>query len=404
MRRALITVTSSLLAACGAATPGGELDGGAGAPTWYRDVLPIAQTQCTGCHVTGGIAPFALDTWASARPMAAAMADAVAQRRMPPWPAAQDCGGPFVDARVLTAEQIATFEAWARAGAPEGDPADAPPGPSVTAQALPRVDATLTMAEPYTPSANLADDYRCFLVDPALPQAKVVTGYDIVPGATAVVHHVILYVVDTQAALARDAQEAGAGWQCFGDADLPSDGALGAWAPGMSAVVYPRGTGIQLAPGQALAMQVHYNTQGGRVPDQTSVKLMFGAGTETRAYLLGLVANKFSIPPQAVDYRHEKAFPNTLGFPLKLYGFMPHMHTLGRRITMTGGADNACLVDIPRWDFHWQGQYFRKAPFLLPAGEAVTLKCSWDNPTAQTVTWGEGTADEMCFAFVYATP
>jgi hypothetical protein len=31
------------------------------------------------------------------------------------------------------------------------------------------------------------------------------------------------------------------------------------------------------------------------------------------------------------------------------------------------------------------------------------MDCTWDNPTSETIRWGEGTADEMCFAFIYAT-
>ena len=70
---------------------------------------------------------------------------------------------------------------------------------------------------------------------------------------------------------------------------------------------------------------------------------------------------------------------------------------------MSGGASDTCIVDIPRWDFHWQTQYFRKTAFQLPNNTGIKLDCTWDNPTNAAVTWGEGTSDEMCFAFVYAT-
>jgi hypothetical protein len=33
----------------------------------------------------------------------------------------------------------------------------------------------------------------------------------------------------------------------------------------------------------------------------------------------------------------------------------------------------------------------------------INLQCTWTNPTSSTVTFGEGTADEMCLAFLYAT-
>ena len=56
-----------------------------GAPTFYRDVLPILQRHCQSCHRTGEIGPMSLVTYQQVRPMAHAVADSVRQRRMPPW-------------------------------------------------------------------------------------------------------------------------------------------------------------------------------------------------------------------------------------------------------------------------------------------------------------------------------
>lgn len=277
---------------------------------------------------------------------------------------------------------------------------------ATTSQRLKKVDATLAMPAPYTPAATRRDDYRCFIIDPKLAASTIVTGYDIAPGSQKVVHHVILYAVRRADAVAEDAKDTTAGWECFGGVGISSTGALGAWAPGGSAVVYPFGTGIRVEPDQVLAMQVHYNTDNGTDADSTSVKLQYGVGGETAATLLPLVARRFSIPPGATGYSYSQRFANTFGFPLKLYGFLPHMHTLGKTITMRAGATtmDTCLVDIPRWDFHWQTQYFREKPYTLEPNASVELRCSWDNPTTRTVTWGEGTSDEMCFAFVYAAP
>ncbi len=390
----------------GASAGGSAVGGGAAAmPTWYRDVLPITQVSCANCHKMGGIGPFPLQTYAQAQPIAAAMKAAVVAKRMPPWMPDNSCGGPFVGDRSLSQTQIDTIARWADTGATEGNPADAPAAPGPIGE-LPRIDATLTMPEPYTPSQTLTDDYRCFLVDPALTANRFVVGYDIQPGVTAEVHHVIVYIVDRAAARTKDMNDQGPGWQCFGDSGLQSTGPIGAWAPGSGAVVYPSGTGIELQPSQALAMQIHYNTATTRVPDTSAVKVMYSpAGASlTRAYLLPLVANGFAIPPNSTGYSFTDTFQNpTRVLPIKIYGLLPHMHTLGKRITIRGPS-NQCLVDIPAWDFHWQQQYFRAQPFTLAGTESVSMTCTWDNPTNRVVRWGEGTADEMCFAYIYATP
>src|SRR5919197_2816287 len=56
------------------------------APSFARDVAPILANRCTSCHQLGGIAPFSLETAASAHVEADAIARAVSTRRMPPWP------------------------------------------------------------------------------------------------------------------------------------------------------------------------------------------------------------------------------------------------------------------------------------------------------------------------------
>src|ERR1700677_4195938 len=48
-----------------------------GAPTFYRDVLPILQRHCQSCHRTGEIGPMSLVTYQQVRPMAHAVADSV---------------------------------------------------------------------------------------------------------------------------------------------------------------------------------------------------------------------------------------------------------------------------------------------------------------------------------------
>lgn len=398
---ALVTLAFSCGNPNGTGTGGGAGGGNGNGITYYKDVLPITQVACNGCHTTGGIGPFALDSYEAAKPRSVLIADAVKNKRMPPWPASKDCGGSFVGDRTLTDAQIDTLVKWHEGGAAEGNAADAPMA-APPAEQLPKVDLTRQMASAYTPTQR--DDYRCFILDPQLAQQEVVVGYDIAPGSKKVVHHVIMYIVPRTRAVTKDAEDATPGWECFGGANVTTNGTLGAWAPGGSAVMFPANTGIRINTNEVIAMQVHYNLDNGSDSDQTSVKLMYGTGSERSAFLLPLVADSFNIPPNAVNYAHSESFPNSLGFPLYLWGFLPHMHTKGKTIKMTAGGANDCLVEIPKWDFHWQNQYFRKTAYQLSASSSVRMSCSWDNPTNANVTWGEGTSDEMCFAFVYATP
>jgi hypothetical protein len=40
---------------------------------------------------------------------------------------------------------------------------------------------------------------------------------------------------------------------------------------------------------------------------------------------------------------------------------------------------------------------------VLP-GDVLTTTCTYDNPSTSTVTFGEGTRDEMCFDFITVYP
>ena len=375
-------------------------------PTWSRDVLPVVQVRCQGCHTKGGIAPFSLETYGEAAPHAPAIASLVESRTMPPWKADDACQ-PIKESRRLTDNELSVIVAWARGGAPEGDPAQAKLNPT-SLPSLPWVDTELSMSSPYTPNAARPDDYRCFVIDPKLPGERDLIGYDIVPGQRSLVHHVLLYGVRRAEAERLDAAEPGPGYTCFGGPG--SDGALGtvygAWVPGTSATQYPEGTGITMPTDDVIVMQIHYNTAHchGRVhqtaPDLSTIKLQLAKGrVEKPAIIFPIADLNFTIPPKSSNFTTTVSFP----FPASamLYGMGPHMHTRGRKITVS--ADNTCLVNVPSWDFNWQQLYQFSTPLALKPGVRLKLSCTWDNASDKIVRWGEGTDDEMCLNYFYLT-
>src|SRR5579872_4696434 len=91
--------------------------------TWSREVVRIVNARCLGCHVAGGVAPFALTSYDAARPWAKAMRDEVVSRHMPLWPAARGFGH-FSNDPTLSPFEIDLIAAWADGGAPKGDDKD----------------------------------------------------------------------------------------------------------------------------------------------------------------------------------------------------------------------------------------------------------------------------------------
>lgn len=371
--------------------------------TYYKDVQPILQRSCQGCHTAGGIAPFPLTTYDEARAFAAPMSGAVQARRMPPWMPAADCQH-FQGARTLLQDEIDTIYSWAADGAQPGDERDAPPSMLPAVVALPWVDATLEPGADFTPAAKLTTDYHCSLLDPRLAQATDLIGYEVIPGARQQVHHVLLYPADAAEAQALDAKDAAPGWTCFGGPGTSRTGMIGAWVPGMPPINYPAGTGIQLQAGQVLVMQIHYDNHGGGAwaADRTKVRLQYARQpVSQRGQMLAVRDATFSVPPGAVNY----AVETTIKAPsdMTLYGIAPHAHQAAQRIRVE--SPGACLIDIPRWDFSWQQLYFYDAPAGLPVkrGTQVKLTCVYNNTTTSPLRWGESTTDEMCLSYLYVT-
>src|SRR5579862_3650406 len=94
--------------------------------TYDKDVLPILQKNCQGCHRPGQVAPMPFLSYAQVRPWAKAIKVAVVSKKMPPWFADPQYGH-FVNDRSMKPSDIDTIAKWVDNGAVEGDVKDAPP-------------------------------------------------------------------------------------------------------------------------------------------------------------------------------------------------------------------------------------------------------------------------------------
>jgi hypothetical protein len=382
--------------------------------TYYGDVRPILAARCLSCHTGDGIAPFALDSYDLSRAMAARIALATRERRMPPFLA--DGSGScqtYATTRWLSERELDVLDAWSAQGAPEGDPSTL--GPTVVAPpTLTPPVATLDTGVDYTPSTAREDDYRCFVVEaPIATGPYFVTGSEMHPGNARIAHHAIVYAPtnDAQADAARalDETEDGPGYTCFGGAGVRAM-PVALWAPGAGATLYPTGTGVQLEGGRPLIIQIHYNTHAAPgTSDRSHFDLQTVTSGVTPAYWVPIADTGLVLPPHmssagATASAHVVDLTR-LTINLHAYGTAPHMHTLGRSthvsVTRDGGEEE-CLLELPRWDFHWQQAYFYERPIPLAPTDLLTITCDFDTSSrSETTTWGEGTSDEMCIDFLY---
>lgn len=431
---ALVTIS---LCACGddseqeaqvadaGATDAGKAD--AGTITWHGEVRAIVEGNCVGCHVEGGAAPFPLDTYAAAAPLAGAMAEATRTGRMPPWKADPDCR-PMVGERLLEASEIAAIGAWAAAGAPEGQASAYAPPAEDDAVDLGAPDIVSDPGEDYTADPTRPDDYRCFVVDHDFAVDTWVTAVDFAPGERKVVHHIVLFLVEPEQVPEveqRDAAEPGPGYTCYGGTGTAGTVVLAAWVPGAQPTVFPEGAAARIAAGARLVTQVHYNTLAtDPVPaDRSAVQLWTLESGQTPKDVIDVIGlTHAGLRIEAGDAESVQSREITLANGGRFIGVLPHMHQLGRTIRLDlvrSDGESACMADIPDWDFNWQQTYFYTDAAWVDAEplDRLRFSCVYDNsvenqPTVngerlppRDVTWGEGTLDEMCLFFLYrSTP
>ncbi|MGH9659621.1 MAG: thiol-disulfide isomerase, partial [Bryobacteraceae bacterium] len=162
-------------------------------PTYNKDVLPVLQARCQGCHRPGEAAPFSMLAYKDTRPWAKAMKEAVLSRRMPPWSADRSVGH-FKNDASLSAREIETLAGWVDGGAPEGDPKDAPkPLEFVEGWNIGKPDAVFEMPTPFEVPAQGTVDYQWVVIPVGYKEDKWLSGVECRPGDRAVVHHIIAF-------------------------------------------------------------------------------------------------------------------------------------------------------------------------------------------------------------------
>jgi len=121
VRAAQLTAGALILLGASLARQPRVLSANSADPTFAEDVAPIFYRNCTACHHPGGLAPFSLVEYDSAKAKLDETRDAVAAGVMPPWHAEGPHGVFRNDRRLADAEPFrGSRKAAALEGAHEG--------------------------------------------------------------------------------------------------------------------------------------------------------------------------------------------------------------------------------------------------------------------------------------------
>ncbi|PHN06391.1 T9SS type A sorting domain-containing protein [Flavilitoribacter nigricans] len=380
-------------------------------PNWSENVACIIYNNCASCHTTGGIAPFPLLSYDDVKLYAGLIKSVVSEGIMPPWPPDPDYH-PLADERILTDAEIRTIVDWVDGGTPAGDLLLAPDPPdNQGAEVIADPDLVVQLPA-YTSKAVNGDEYRCFVFPSELLEDRFITGFEVIPGNRNIVHHVLVFQDQSDRALQLDAGDPAPGYLCFGGVGSNSAEMIGAWVPGQGAQYLPRDMGIRIPAGSNIVVQLHYPEGSAGEVDNTKINFQLSDRSDLREVNVDFILNHFTsmvngplyIPANTVKtFRQEFKTP----VPVTVIGVAPHMHLIGRSIkTWAQRPDGSIipLIDIPEWDFEWQGFYRFQEPVTIPAGSFLRSEAVYDNTSANPhnpndpplpVSVGEATTDEM---------
>ncbi len=394
--------------------------------TFYKDVLPVLQKNCQTCHRPGEIAPASFLTYESTRPWAKSMKTAVLTRQMPPW-FADSHYGKFSNDRSLAEADIRTLVSWVDAGAPAGDPKDAPaPVEWLEGWRIPQPDVVISMPIEFHVPARGTIDYQYIVIPTGFKEDKYVQLAEARPGNTKLVHHIIAFVREPGNRWLKDAKP-GVPYvpkdpelspedqkkQDDAEAKLPGipfpGDFLVAYAPGTVPEVIKPGRAKLIKAGSDIVLQMHYTSNGTAGTDISKIGLVFSKTPPTERMLTINTANvTFAIPPGAPDTQVNAKM--TLQQDATLVNFLPHMHFRGKsfeyRATYPNG-DKEVLLSVPNYDFNWQLTYDLAREKKLPKGTVIECEAHFDNspnnrfnpdPTKE-VHYGEQTWEEMMIGF-----
>lgn len=386
--------------------------------TFTRDIAPILQAKCEGCHRPGQMAPMSLMTYEQVRPWAKAIRQRVAARQMPPWHIDPTVGiQSFQNDMSLSNAQIGAILKWVDAGVPQGDPADMPPAKQwpedkgwQLANQFGQPDLVIK-SEPYTMPAKGQDVWFKPLTEIPLTEPRWVRAVEIRPGTPAgrkITHHALAYLQQ---------EEAGS------NTGLVTQGLLMEWAVNKNYDVYRPNTGKLLLPGARVWWEMHYHAVGEEIRDNVELAVyLYPKGQEPkyRTFLTpfpGTPGNAalgtLDIPPNSVV---QSEGYQTLRAPARLENFQPHMHLRGKAMLLEAilpDGTRRTISYVDHFNFNWMTNYIYSddAAPVLPRGTLIHV-VAWHDNTAnnknnpdpnQWVGWGDRTVDEMAHAWVNVT-
>jgi hypothetical protein len=272
-------------------------------------------------------------------PWANAIKLSLLEGKMPPFLPGED-GGPFRDARTLSARELDMLVDWAVGTTPEGESlaAEESSVPPLTTEAdltlLPGTDVVLGEDEP--------EKTACLVLPTGLEASRMATAFAVFPGQPTILRRGTILAGDS----CEDAEP------------------LATWLPDRERISFPEGLGRRLAASSNLLLELHYvkgwGDEGKRILDRSALGLWFSAD---------------AAPIRSVSIERPGL---VLDDAVRLVALYAHASDESpfRVEAVTPDGVVRLLLSIERFDPAWSEKYFFRTPILLPAGSSLRVSRS----------------------------
>lgn len=181
---------------------------------------------------------------------------------------------------------------------------------------------------------------------------------------------------------------------------------LGGSGVGTDAYRFPPGIAVKLEKGSQILLNLHlFNASSNPLRGTSGIEIMPMAPSDVVHEAELVEAGKvvgLTVPPG----RTTQTGTCTIAKDIDVFSVTPHMHRLGvhqMARSLPAHGDPTVLVDR---DYSFDAQTFSmfEKPVSLHAGDRIEVNCTYENPGATTVVFGQSSHDEMCFAATYLYP
>jgi hypothetical protein len=374
--------------------------------------------RCISCHSESKVAPFSLVGYQNARIRSLTMAKVTESNYMPPWKAKANYGE-FRDEPCLSPQEKDLITQWAKAGAPEGNRAEAPNPPTMhPGWRLGKPDLVVAPEKSTKIAPEGRDFFRDYFIDPHITKPTWVRAVDFRPSNNGTVHHIIPSLMTKEEAdkcrkIKFDFDDNS--WEQKSIHGVKRYNTLGFWSTGAPPFESPKQTAFLIKPGDCILLDIHYKTNGKSEVEQPQVAFYYQAEAPRDEMLVDVISSgDIYLQPGDSDTRVYAIGPK-LKTETTVYAVWPHMHYLGRTIkawVKYPEGYSKPLVCIDDWDPEWQLVYYLKTPMVLPAGSKIYVTGTYDNSTKnlrnpnsppKVIEGGESSKDEMLFFELFET-